>query len=182
MPAERADPRSRQRIERADEYIVECKPFEAAVKSRFDWEAFRNDPGLARDRKQTLELRDGVFVQDRRVLVLEALRQSLAIIAANGFTVLGDLHQTRYIALDDTRDYVPRSGGDSTVNVAESRCWSGGEFGERCEASSGAVYRTITTFREDGWPRDPLQLAARERRRARRLGPGRLQAVVVRAG
>jgi hypothetical protein len=95
---------------------------------------------------------DALLDGDRRVLSLEALRQALAVITARGLSVLGDLHQTRYIALDDTLEYAPRAGGDSTVNVAESRCWADGELAERCEAPSGAVYRTITTFREDGWP------------------------------
>lgn len=56
--------------------------------------------------------------------------------------------------------FVATGGDGSSINVAQSRCWANGEFGSRCSSSGGAVFRTITSFEEDGTPKTIFNFAA----------------------
>ncbi len=67
----------------------------------------------------------------------------------------GEVHGTRFDNTFGGRlDYgfVPTDGGEDTVNVSGSRFIRGGRVADRFESGSGAIYRMVASFAEDGTP------------------------------
>lgn len=48
---------------------------------------------------------------------------------------------------------VDKDGDDTSPNVSQSECWSGGQLRAECLSTDGAVYRFVTTFDENGHAR-----------------------------
>lgn len=75
----------------------------------------------------------------------------------------GDMHGTRFD--NDVASYVygwiPTDGGEDTVNVSSSRFFQGMTTtpGERYDSTSGAIYRLVATFSEDGLPQAWMNFA-----------------------
>src|ERR1700704_2927237 len=72
MPAELADHRSWQRVERADEDRIEQPAFPAGVQPRFHRKTLGNNAQAAEARRELDELAHTQLEQDRSVLVFEA--------------------------------------------------------------------------------------------------------------
>lgn len=67
----------------------------------------------------------------------------------------GDLHGTRFASIHGERlegGWVATDGAEGTVNVSETSFFDGTSPRERLEATSGSIYRMVTTFGEDGTP------------------------------
>lgn len=111
---------------------------------------------------------DGVTTligQTPSVTMLEALELALEAISARGLTSWGELHRARFITADDRVLLLEPVGGDDTsLNVSQSRCWAEDAQGDpiiaqHCTATVGAVFRTVTTFEEDGTPKTVFNFA-----------------------
>jgi penicillin amidase len=68
----------------------------------------------------------------------------------------GDMHGTRFpsdsLGLFDA-GFVPTDGGTGTVNVSDTQPFTSEEgIADRLASASGAIFRTVTSFREDGTP------------------------------
>ncbi len=83
---------------------------------------------------------------------LDELRARAAALGVERVT-WGDLHRAvfRTPALDGEL-LLATPGDDSTINVAQSRCWDGGRIAEYCRTTGGAVYRLVVGFAQDGTP------------------------------
>ena len=84
-----------------------------------------------------------------------ALAQALA--AAKTFDgvregVWGDLHVAYYTTPDDLATQDPTGGDDTSINVAQSRCWESEELAQNCRSFAGAVFRTVTVFDDNDRP------------------------------
>src|SRR5687767_1176892 len=81
MPAETLRDRSRQRVEQPDETRVVNRALQSGVQPRLDRKALRHDPDVRKVPEQIAEFADRVFLQHRRIDVLEIhlchLRQSV---------------------------------------------------------------------------------------------------------
>jgi penicillin amidase len=99
------------------------------------------------------------FLQEgRALLIMQALDDAAAFLAARfgpGAT-WGDWHATRFSGLwGDALDggSVPTDGADGTVNVSAARFFDGDVPVQKLESGSGAVFRIVATFDDDGVPR-----------------------------
>lgn len=100
--------------------------------------------------------------EGRDAILLAALSDTAALLTDRfggvdpSLYTWGDVHGTHF---DNpfggrlTYGFVPTDGGDDTVNVSGSRFIHGGGIAERFESGSGAIYRMIASFDEDGTPR-----------------------------
>lgn len=99
------------------------------------------------------------------VNLLAALEDALTLIEARQLESWGALHRVRFITADDRVLVREITGGDDTsLNVAQVRCWDEDEQGdpviaEHCTSTGGAVFRTVTTFDDDGTPRTVFNFA-----------------------
>lgn len=105
---------------------------------------------------------EAIMAEGRNWLVLRALERTAEHLAE----VYGDVDpagyswQERHGTFFDSPfgerlevGFVPTDGGEDTVNVSSSRFASdAGSILPRFESTSGAVYRLVTTFAEDGTP------------------------------
>ncbi len=65
----------------------------------------------------------------------------------------GDLHEAVFKKSDLTDPTIlVTDGDDSTLNVAQSRCWNNDALAEHCTTTGGAVYRLVNGFDADGTP------------------------------
>lgn len=72
----------------------------------------------------------------------------------------GDLHRAVFKKPDVGETLIATDGDDSTLNVAQSRCWDKGGIGEHCRSTAGAVYRVVYGFDDDGTPRATFAVPA----------------------
>lgn len=99
------------------------------------------------------------------VAMLSALEDALAVIEARQLMSWGEVHRARFITADDRVLVRESTGGDDTsLNVAQVRCWAEDEAGdpviaEHCTSTVGAVFRSVTTFDDDGTPRTVFNFA-----------------------
>ncbi len=89
----------------------------------------------------------------RDELLVGALADALDELAQREAKTWGEVHRAVFGAFDDTSREFATPGDDASLNVAESVCWKDGELAPTCRTGGGAVYRTVTTFDEDGTPR-----------------------------
>lgn len=66
--------------------------------------------------------------------------------------VWGDVHRARFDADVGDDVYVPMDGDDATVNVGQCSFWDGDDPAALCDTPDGAIFRTVTTFADDGTP------------------------------
>lgn len=66
--------------------------------------------------------------------------------------VWGDLHVAYYTTPDGLATQDPTGGDDTSINVAQSRCWASEELASHCLSFAGAVFRTVTVFDENDRP------------------------------
>ena len=90
--------------------------------------------------------------EDLDEVLVGALADALDTLAARGIQTWGEQHFARFISPDGIAEFEPIGGGDTSVNVAQSRCWQDEIIAARCITTSGAVFRTVTTFDEQGTP------------------------------
>ena len=64
----------------------------------------------------------------------------------------GDLHVAYYTTPDDLATQDPIGGDDTSINVAQSRCWENEELAEFCLSFAGAVFRSVTVFDDNDRP------------------------------
>ena len=113
---------------------------------------------------QRLYPRADELMQDGRdVLVLRALSRTADLLTQRFGGVdpagyrWGDMHGTFFDNPFGERlelGFVSTDGGEDTVNVSSSRFLDdNGAPAERFDATSGAIFRVVTTFDEDGTPR-----------------------------
>lgn len=98
--------------------------------------------------RDTQELIDG----DIHAHALGALSDALALLTERGNPTWGELHVARFSRWDRGETKISTGGGDASINVAQSRCWSGDTFLPQCQSSVGAVFRNVFTIRDDGTP------------------------------
>ena len=94
-------------------------------------------------------------------VLLAALSDAAALLTArygsvdpSGYT-WGDAHGTYFDNPFGARlnyGFVATDGGEDTVNVSSARFIRGGGVAERFESGSGAIYRMVATFEDDGVP------------------------------
>src|SRR5690606_24769666 len=89
-------------------------------------------------------------------LLVGALSDALAhldqIRQGNSPVTWGDIHRAAFKSADFKQELVATDGGDSSPNVAQSRCLTESGIDSMCITSSGAVYRLVVGFDEDGTP------------------------------
>lgn len=95
---------------------------------------------------------DSLLDDDPDLALVEALDEALTVLDARQNPTWGELHVDEFEAPDGQRDAVARGGGDSTINVAQSKCWADTEIADKCRTGVGSVFRTLTTFDDDGTP------------------------------
>ncbi len=92
------------------------------------------------------------------VILIDALADALAHIErlkqeqTKTDITWGDIHRARFRSADFKDELVPSDGGDSSPNVAQSRCLTDTGIADQCVSSAGAVYRLVVGFDEDGVP------------------------------
>ncbi|MEZ4371500.1 MAG: penicillin acylase family protein [Polyangiaceae bacterium] len=79
---------------------------------------------------------------------LDALRQA----SGASSVTWGDIHRASFKSADFKTELIPTDGGDSSPNVAQSRCLTDSGIAEQCVSSAGAVYRLVIGFDDDGTP------------------------------
>lgn len=99
------------------------------------------------------------------LILVSALSDALAEIAkrkgAAASYSWGDLHRAVFKKPDVGETLIATDGDDSTLNVAQSRCWAkAGQIGEHCRSTAGAVYRVVYGFDDDGTPRATFDVPA----------------------
>ena len=96
-----------------------------------------------------------------QVTLLASLQDALEVMAQRELKVWGDLHVSRFITADDLVLISEPTGGDDTsLNVAQVRCWDDErQIAPRCTSTAGAVFRSVTSFDEDGTPRTVFNFA-----------------------
>lgn len=102
-----------------------------------------------------------VLQEGRDVLLLTALADTAAWLesrwgsTSEGFA-WGDFHVTRFRS-ESTPTYdgksVPTDGGEGTVNVSSARFLANAQPVETHSSGSGAIYRMVASFDDDGTPR-----------------------------
>jgi penicillin amidase len=85
-------------------------------------------------------------------LIHRALAEAAAEHARRGAPTWGDLHRAELTRTDGTTRLLVTGGDDSSVNVAQTRCFAGDPPSDFCVSESGAVYRMVTSFDEAGRP------------------------------
>lgn len=98
----------------------------------------------------------GVLKGQEQVMIVRALSDALAEWTkrkgANADFTWGELHRAVFKKPDVGETLIATGGDDSTLNVAQSRCWEKDQIGEHCRSTGGAVYRIVTGFDDDGTP------------------------------
>lgn len=104
-----------------------------------------------------LDPADAVTSGKQRLLLVTALSDALAEIeqrtAGGSSYTWGDLHRAVFRDMVDGETLLPTDGDDSSINVAQCRCWDGEQLAEHCRSTAGAVYRWVVGFDDDGTPR-----------------------------
>lgn len=94
----------------------------------------------------------------QRVDLVGALADAVDELDKRGVTLghpvtWGDLHEAVFKKPDLTDPTIRvTDGDDSTLNVAQSRCWDNDALADHCTTTGGAVYRLVDGFDEDGTP------------------------------
>ncbi|MGM0557119.1 MAG: penicillin acylase family protein [Myxococcota bacterium] len=85
--------------------------------------------------------------------MVEALDEALTLMDVRGEPTWGELHVAEFEQPDEEVTTESRGGGDTSINVAQSRCWDDdGNVAETCRSTAGAVFRTVTIIDRDDTP------------------------------
>lgn len=106
----------------------------------------------------------GVLKGQEKVMIVRGLSDALAEWtkrkgSGSDFT-WGQLHRAVFKKPDVGETLLATDGDDSTLNVAQSRCWAEDQIGEHCRSTAGAVYRIVTGFDDDGTPSSTFHVPA----------------------
>ena len=101
---------------------------------------------------------EALLDDDRDRFLVAALDDALAWTASRamdlGVAELAwrDIHRGSFTPDLGAETLVPVDGDEATVNVSSCSFWDGSTPQDTCDANDGAIFRTVTSFDEDGTP------------------------------